>query len=231
MRILFFLLAIALNIALLQAQQKIIDTATASIHVLVTNMKDVPRKGESVILKSQSGKHTYSGTTNAQGLLFSRVKAGETYSILIKAIGDTVENARVEIPVLYEGETFAGAMKVQIQYELPQTFTLKHVTFDFAKSTIRASSLPQLNALTEFLKQQETTQIEIAGHTDNIGSEESNLKLSEDRANTIRNWLLAKGISSSRIIAKGYGATQPISDNDSEIGRKENRRTEVRIIK
>ena len=80
-------------------------------------------------------------------------------------------------------------------------------------------------------------EIEIAGHTDNIGSEESNMKLSQARAEAVRNYLISKGIKPERITAKGYGDTQPIAYNtnpdgsDNPAGRQQNRRTEARITK
>ena len=74
-------------------------------------------------------------------------------------------------------------------------------------------------------------EIEIAGHTDNVGTIESNIKLSKERANSVRNYLIKKGISAKRVIAKGYGETQAVADNLTPQGRKKNRRTEVRIIK
>jgi outer membrane protein OmpA-like peptidoglycan-associated protein len=72
--------------------------------------------------------------------------------------------------------------------------------------------------------------IEIAGHTDSDGEDETNIKLSQGRANAVMNYLINKGIASSRLTAKGYGETQPVAGNDTESGKQQNRRTEVRII-
>ena len=73
--------------------------------------------------------------------------------------------------------------------------------------------------------------VEIAGHTDNVGNKDANQKLSEDRANSVRNYLIKKGITTERILAKGYGDTQPVADNSTDAGKQKNRRTEVRTIK
>lgn len=72
--------------------------------------------------------------------------------------------------------------------------------------------------------------IEIAGHTDNTGDSAYNKKLSQARAESVRSYLIKKGVPASRMLAKGYGAEQPVADNDDETGRQLNRRTEVRII-
>ncbi len=73
--------------------------------------------------------------------------------------------------------------------------------------------------------------IEISGHTDNTGTTEINMKLSQDRADAVRNYLIRKGISAERVTAKGYGDTEPVADNSTDEGKAKNRRTEVRIIK
>ena len=84
--------------------------------------------------------------------------------------------------------------------------------------------------MVEFLKWKPEEKIEIAGHTDNIGADASNIKLSQERAETIKTYLAGKGVKLERVLAKGYGASQPVADNSNEIGRQKNRRTEVRIL-
>lgn len=79
------------------------------------------------------------------------------------------------------------------------------------------------------MKWKEDSKIEIAGHTDNVGNDNDNMILSQKRAETVKTWLVKKGIQPQRIIAKGYGASQPVADNSTE-GRQQNRRTEVRIL-
>ena len=73
--------------------------------------------------------------------------------------------------------------------------------------------------------------IEIAGHTDNVGSAEFNLRLSLDRASAVRAYLVENGIAAKRLVAKGYGSTKPKATNDTEEGRQQNRRTEFAILK
>jgi outer membrane protein OmpA-like peptidoglycan-associated protein len=72
--------------------------------------------------------------------------------------------------------------------------------------------------------------VEISGHTDNVGGDEYNQKLSENRAKAVVEYLAGKGISRDRLIYTGYGKQQPIATNDSPEGRQENRRTEFKII-
>ena len=73
--------------------------------------------------------------------------------------------------------------------------------------------------------------VEIQGHTDNVGKEDDNLKLSQERADEVKKYLISKGIEESRVTAKGYGATMPIADNATEPGKSKNRRTSLKVIK
>ena len=81
------------------------------------------------------------------------------------------------------------------------------------------------------MKDNPTIEIEIAGHTDNVGADEYNLNLSLERANSVVAFIVSKGISQNRIIAKGYGESKPIASNDSEEGKQLNRRVEFTILK
>ena len=72
--------------------------------------------------------------------------------------------------------------------------------------------------------------IEIGGHTDNIGEDRANQNLSQERANSVKKYLVEQGVVSSRLIAKGYGESTPIADNNTEKGKRLNRRTEVKIL-
>ena len=72
--------------------------------------------------------------------------------------------------------------------------------------------------------------IEVAGHTDNIGNDSENLKLSQNRSQTVCDYLIAGGVNPSRLRAKGYGETKPVAGNETEDGRSKNRRTEIKIL-
>lgn len=121
--------------------------------------------------------------------------------------------------------------EVTIQFEIPKTYTLDNVYFESGKSVINPKSFKELDELAEYMELKKTLVIEIAGHTDNVGSADSNLKLSQDRANSVRDYLVKKGIDAARVMAKGYGDMQPVASNDTDAGKQKNRRTEVRVIK
>ena len=105
------------------------------------------------------------------------------------------------------------------------------ILFDFAKTIIRSESYTELNKVVQVLKTNPSMEIEISAHTDKIGGYSKNLELSNDRAKSVREYLLSKGIDAGRIISRGYGETKPIADNNTEAGRQQNRRVEFKILK
>lgn len=107
---------------------------------------------------------------------------------------------------------------------------LNNVFFDSGKWDLRSESHPELDRLASFLKTSAVS-IELAGHTDNIGSDADNIQLSQNRVNSVRNYLVEKGIPASRLVAKGYGESRPLASNDDEAGRQNNRRVEFMIVK
>lgn len=113
--------------------------------------------------------------------------------------------------------------------------TLKDVfdnlSFEFGKAVILPSSFPYLDELADVLSKDSTWKLRIVGHTDNVGSDTANQKLSEKRAIAVSNYLVTKGIDASRITAEGKGETMPIASNDTPEGREKNRRVEFFIAK
>ena len=107
---------------------------------------------------------------------------------------------------------------------------LHNIFFDYNKYDLKKESIPELDKLVQFMTDNPTVKIQVEGHTDNIGTAAENLKLSENRAKSVVNYLLTRHIASQRLIAKGYGATKPIADNTTETGRAQNRRTEIKVI-
>jgi OmpA-OmpF porin, OOP family len=211
----------------LQAQDKTPTETEALLNVVVTSMKDVPRQREKIQFVGQKSKKTFCGITDKSGKFSILIPKGDTYSIEYKNFSETVEYNKFEAP----SESGKVTYDLDIKYDPPKTFTLENVFFETGKSILRAESNTALNDLVEVMKLKPGLVIEISGHTDNVGTPESNLKLSLDRANAVKNYLVQHGIAASRVTTKGYGDTQPAATNDTEEGKQKNRRTEVRIIK
>lgn len=111
-----------------------------------------------------------------------------------------------------------------------QSITLNNIFFDTDKYALKDKSFLELDRLVEDLKTSPSIKVEIGGHTDNVGDMKYNQQLSLNRAKSVYDYLLTKGISSSQLSYKGYGATQAIGDNSTEFGRKENRRIELKVL-
>lgn len=110
-----------------------------------------------------------------------------------------------------------------------QTTSLRGVTFLANASVLTDEGRATLDAVAETLRTQPDLKVEIAGHTDSVGSEAYNTLLSQQRADAVRAYLVGKGIEESRMKAVGYGELEPITSNDTEEGRRANRRVEFRI--
>ncbi len=108
---------------------------------------------------------------------------------------------------------------------------LENIFFDVDKYDLKEKSVTELRKIIRFLMENPAVRVEISGHTDNTGSAAYNLQLSERRAQSVMDYLVSHGISTERLIPKGYGSQQPIASNDSEEGRQANRRIEFKIIR
>lgn len=218
----------SLSWALLSIAQTTAVKNVADLTVSVTNFQGQPRQKDMVVLESVKSKQTYSCITDENGKANMQVPANDTYKIKYRDYFDTTEYKTITFPD-------ATGAKIQatlnIQYEAAKEFVLENVYYDIAKATLRSESFKTLNMLVDLMKLKTTLVIEVQGHTDNVGSAESNLKLSQARAESVKQYLVNKGIATARIQAKGFGAEQPVASNEDETGRQQNRRTEVSIIK
>ncbi len=118
-----------------------------------------------------------------------------------------------------------------VPLEVGSTIRLNNIFFDIGKATLRPESYPELDRLVGYMGQNSKMVIELSGHTDNVGSDEANLKLSGDRAQAVMDYVLSKEIPADRITSKGYGETKPVGSNDTDEGKQLNRRVEFTIIK
>lgn len=114
--------------------------------------------------------------------------------------------------------------------EKEATLELKNIFFDTDKATLKAESTIELEQVKQLLLNNPTLKIELSGHTDSQGTKEYNQQLSEARAKSVYDWLVNEGIPSDRLSARGYGKTQPVSENETSEGRAKNRRTEMKVL-
>jgi outer membrane protein OmpA-like peptidoglycan-associated protein len=109
--------------------------------------------------------------------------------------------------------------------------TLNNIFFDFDKSELKDESFPELNRLADMIKAKSTMQVEIAGHTDQVGSEEYNMALSERRARAVADYFASRGVNKDRISVVFFGESKPIDTSYTREGYAKNRRVEFKIVK
>lgn len=114
--------------------------------------------------------------------------------------------------------------------EVGTKVVLRNIFFETGKATLKPESYAELSNVLRFMEDNPTVRLEISGHTDNVGSRKLNEKLSKDRAKAVVDYLVSKGIDSSRLESKGYADTQPVATNATAEGRALNRRVEFKVI-
>ncbi len=203
----------------------------AAVNVTIADAKSGRMlNNEIVVFRSMANGREYQGLSDSLGKFTLRLPAGSKYEIFILGFNDSTSYNILDIPALKGNQWYKNPFKVDIQFEAPKSFVLDNCTFETGKAELKPEAYAVLDELVEYLKRKDDERVEIGGHTDNVGKPEANMTLSQNRANTVRAYLLMKGIAPERVTAQGYGLTQPIADNDDAEGRALNRRTEVKIL-
>lgn len=204
---------------------------TVVIQGVVTNAKTSTPLGAWLLLEDiNSGEMIAINKSNsASGEYLVVLPAGRNYSLSANSDGFFFYSESFELPK----DTTYQEIKMNIALEPIEKGTkvvLNNIFFDPGKATLKPISYVELNKAVDLLKKNGTMVIEVGGHTDNVGSDELNMKLSQERANSVMTYMVLAGVEEARIQAKGYGETQPIADNATEEGKAANRRTEFVIV-
>ena len=192
----------------------------------------------STALRSKDGSFTFDGTTFDENMQF-RLDGENTDAInkLLVIVGGQSKNAvrsGSENIFRFEQIKREETKEVAVKLDQKETEVLKkafnNLEFASAKDIIKESSFPSLDELASLMAKKPNWRLKISGHTDNKGEAVTNLKLSEKRAEAIKNYLISKGIEGGRFKVEWFGPTKPIADNKTEEGRQKNRRVEMMII-
>ncbi|MGC4020592.1 MAG: OmpA family protein [Cyclobacteriaceae bacterium] len=155
---------------------------------------------------------------------------GLNYGVRAQSTGFYSVNENLELKT---SENYSEVSKdlVMVPIEVGETVKLNNVFFNAGQPTLKSESFPELDRLVKILKENPNIFIQLEGHTDNIGKPEILQKLSEDRVESVKQYLVNHGIDSKRITGQGFGATKPVSTGTTEEDRKQNRRVEFKILK
>jgi outer membrane protein OmpA-like peptidoglycan-associated protein len=163
-----------------------------------------------------------------QFVVMSPVK--KDYLIYVEKEGYIFENFGVTLGGVIENESDETKTVYLRKVKTGEISVMRHVFFETGKATLTEESFDELDKLILMLKQNPAMKVEIGGHTDDVGTHEYNMKLSQQRAGSVRSYLLKNGVENKRVASVGYGETRPIVSNDDEIGGREiNRRVEFKI--
>jgi outer membrane protein OmpA-like peptidoglycan-associated protein len=204
---------------------------TVIVEGVVTNSKTKALVGAYVMVEDvNSGELIAINKSNsATGKYLVVLPAGKTYSVSANKEGFFFHSELVDVPVTAKFQTIKKDIELK-PIEKGAKIVINNIFFETGKATLSPQSNVELEKAADLLKTNPTMTIEVGGHTDNVGDDAYNMKLSHDRAKSVREYLVKAGIQSERVQAKGYGESNPIATNDTEDGRKANRRTEFVIL-
>jgi outer membrane protein OmpA-like peptidoglycan-associated protein/tetratricopeptide (TPR) repeat protein len=182
------------------------------------------------IIDLKSTIEIVSGLTDQRtGSFIQALPNGKQYSLLVRKSGYCIHTEHFNLEKRSDNQPLIIEILL-LPIKIGSTIVLNNVFFDVDKSEIKSESISELNHVVDFLSLNPEIKIELGGHTDSDGDTNSNLKLSSDRAESVRNYLIGKGIVEDRITAKGYGSTIPVATNLTMEGKRMNRRTEFKIV-
>lgn len=162
------------------------------------------------------------------GEYLATLPSGKNYACQISKEGYLFYSANFSLQNVKQGTPYT--MDIQLQkIELGKSVVLNNVFFESNSFDLKNESKTELNTLIELLNKNPTLKIEIGGHTDNSGIEKDNINLSENRAKSVYDFILSKGIKTERLSYKGYSSTKPLADNKTAEGKAKNRRTEFTV--
>ncbi len=221
-RLFFFTIVILFGELSLSAQDLIPNDSLTLVKLKLENPNKFPLEGQYLRIIDLETNSEFEVVTNEKGASDFLIPAKKVYKIIIENFYGKLMEVEMDLPD-ESNLTYEFDLTIGVSNELDISYKTNSYELD-------SSAYPNINQLLKWLNDNKKLSIEIRGHTDNIGSASSNLLLSKNRAESVRKYLIGKGVYPSRIISMGLGETMPIEDNGSDKGRAKNRRTEI-IVK
>ena len=218
--------------------ENVSDYSIASLQPVILTLKVMDSETKEMLdarvsLRRQNDKVMAGIESKQTGIFESSIASSSesTYQLSVEKDGYTFKNITIDVPAASD-ETKAMERTIEMEkLRVGSGSVLRNIYFDFNKATFKQTSYEELNKLENMMQQNPGLRIEISGHTDRIGTAAYNKKLSQQRANAVKDYLVKKGIDPRRILSKGYGEERPLASNDDESeGRELNRRVEFEVI-
>ncbi len=188
------------------------------------------RNAQIEVVDSISKQVVASTQSNNDGYFRISVPSGKTYDIVFSKTPNMYKSVTVAVPETPGFEKDLKNITVP-KFETGRRIVLNNVFFDNNKADLKKESYQELERVVKLMEYIPTMEIELSGHTDNVGRAEFNRELSEQRAKVVRDYLVKKGADKNRLTYKGYGPSQMIASNTTEKGRILNRRTEFKVTR
>jgi outer membrane protein OmpA-like peptidoglycan-associated protein/tetratricopeptide (TPR) repeat protein len=212
-------------------QETKVDTALYMIGI-VTDSKtaEIIQLAKIEVIDLELSQVIATGLADTAGVYKIKIPKKKDYGVEV-----TAKDYLFFVEITYLSQKQVVDSKVRANFQLDKIdvgakMVLNNIFFETSKATIKPESEGELELLANLLIENPTIRLEISGHTDNVGSYRINQKLSESRAKSVVEYLVAKGVGSSRLEYKGYAFNQPVADNNTEEGRAANRRVEFKVI-
>ena len=195
--------------------------------ITLKNEFGVPYPNAIIILSSSDTNYLVNIDNNGEGII--DLVQGTEFTVTSYISEEKFEFDEI---IFIEKNKNINQINIDLQFDLySKIFEIKNLNFESGKFNIQKQYFKDLENLVILLREQINIKIEIAGHTDSIGDNKTNIILSNNRAKSIKSYLVKNGILESRIKCMGYGEKQPITNNSTKEGREKNRRIEIRILK
>jgi len=193
-----------------------------------SNGKQIP--GKVVIRKGREKPLEYYTDASNQNKLTIPINIGAEYNLHVESDGYLFASERLVVPKSFSGKVLNKVFRLQ-PIKAKAKVMLHNIYFDFNKATLKPQSLEPLNQVAKFLKEHEGMILEVGGHTDSVGSNKYNQKLSLKRAQAVVRYLKKRGVHPKQMVYKGYGEKYPAKSNKTEAGRKFNRRIVFKVLR
>ncbi len=167
--------------------------------------------------------------TDEEGNYLVTLPTGKNYAFTVEHSGYLFYSENFAVPLTAADSVYIVDIPLQ-PIEAGAAIVLKNIFFDSKKFDLKQTSVAELDKIVQLLQANPRLKIQIAGHTDNVGKPADNIRLSNNRAKAVVNYLSQKGIANQRLTAKGFGAARPVTDNKTEASRAQNRRTEMVVL-
>lgn len=204
------------------------DPVTYVKAIVKSELNLQPLQADVQLFDLNSNELVTRSTCGANGEFLVTLPSGKDYALFVAMEGYLFHSENFSLAEGFPDEPFVLEVLLK-KVSVGETFTLRNIFFESGSASLLPESESELNKLLELITNNPSMRISVNGHTDNVGSDTDNMRLSEQRAGAVAAFLTEKGIDSDRISSKGYGESVPLADNASAEGRALNRRTEIEI--